>query len=483
MGTFATEFPCSSEFGRSEFIAELVGWLSGMRDSAILNGATQQDLDKEHAELRAPNNETLVLRELSKGDILKAIGFRHELPDADGRLWRTEAVLRREDDGDRFLLRLRGQSIAIGPQAKLDVPKKPYIIKSIINANYCGKDGCLFVGDRPVWLSESGGDLELAASIVRGSATKFLPVVYISAIDKQYWAITREDIEKLAFDLGGVAHVVVENDRNFSFLLREIAEEKNAYGGTISISLPEIGIVRRFYIGWRIVSKSELLNEVRRSAITLRTEMGSQGGLDWAGFQDAHLQEFRRRERSRLSNEDIEILYEDEIRSKNQRIRELEHELQIKIDQEVRKDVGGPIDSSLIKKIGGEIYEGEFADRVRMAVQYCVDRAEIEGVDGRSLYMFEKFLNIYKKSTEIERLRDDIRKATSSGKKMQSDLSALLVRHGYVQSSDNKHVRMKPHPEFGGLDNITISKTPSDHRAAKNMRSQIEKALGITKLG
>ena len=63
---------------------------------------------------------------------------------------------------------------------------------------------------------------------------------------------------------------------------------------------------------------------------------------------------------------------------------------------------------------------------------------------------------------------------------MTTELTELLARHGYHEKSDNKHVRLEA--DLAGLDTITVSKTPSDDRGLKNLRKQVERTLGLTKL-
>nr|WP_272211282.1 hypothetical protein [Marinicella sp. W31]MDC2877169.1 hypothetical protein [Marinicella sp. W31] len=66
----------------------------------------------------------------------------------------------------------------------------------------------------------------MAKAITFGEATDWLPIIYISAKGNSSWIISADEIEKLAYDLGGVAHVVVEPNREFSFALREITSAK-----------------------------------------------------------------------------------------------------------------------------------------------------------------------------------------------------------------------------------------------------------------
>lgn len=66
--------------------------------------------------------------------------------------------------------------------------------------------------------------------------------------------------------------------------------------------------------------------------------------------------------------------------------------------------------------------------------------------------------------------------------RLAGDVSAILLRHGYRKKGDNKHPRLEPKEEYHGLESLTLSKTPSDYRSLRNLRKQIERALGLSKL-
>src|SRR5690606_7137965 len=129
---------------------------------------------------------------------------------------------------------------------------------------------------------------------------KWLPTVYVSATGNGSWLLSRQEIETLAYDLGGIAHVVVEPDRAFSFDLRDATEARNAYGGTVGLSVPGQGIARRYYLGWQIQNADELATAVRSAASALRSQMPAFG-WDWTELQEQALRAQRERDRNRLT--------------------------------------------------------------------------------------------------------------------------------------------------------------------------------------
>ncbi|WP_146604672.1 hypothetical protein [Rhodoplanes roseus] len=205
-----------------------------MADSTVLDNPRDQDLAGDTAHLRSQSGEELRLRELGREGTLEAIGFRHDFPDIEGRLWRTEAVVRRGVSHDaQDLIRLRTECIARAQGARLDIPRKPFLIKTILRDGWGGKDRELSVSDSPIWIPDDDAGVAVARAVTLGQATQYLPVVYISATGPLKWLLSQNQIERLAYDLGGVAHVVVEPSRAFSFRVRELTAEQNTYGGTL----------------------------------------------------------------------------------------------------------------------------------------------------------------------------------------------------------------------------------------------------------
>lgn len=484
MSIFATEFPVKPSVDKAAFLSQVIAWLRGNNFSKVLDEADSKDLDKSHAHVRSANGEELIFRELVRDGRNTAIGFRHDIPDDNGRLWRTESVLKfRFPSDDLSLISFKTQCLANLPTARTDVPKKPFLIKAIIGDNWQSSDQDFPVSDKPIWLTESEKDVLMASSIFKATAYKFLPVIYISAKKTKEWQLDKLAIEKLAYELGGVAHVIVEPSRAFSFRLRDATEGKNSYGGTVALVAPKYGTLRRFFAGASGVDQLNLSQALRVAATSIRSQMPTLG-WDWLNLQEACLIDQRKRERNRISAEEIELIYEEEIRTKDEKIRELEKQLS---DRPISA-VGDPashegmiVSRNFMEIISGEIYPNEISDRMRLAVQSCLKHSESDGLDKRSKYILEEIYNNSSYSDDASELRSDLRRASRDPKRMTAEVTSLLLRHGYLEKSDNKHVRLEPVQGMGGLDHITLSKTPGDTRGLENSRKQIEKVLGINR--
>lgn len=482
MTPFATEFPVEANSKRAAFVFQVVTWLRGMKHSTVLADRGDAQIDGDAAFLSAQNGEGLRLRTLDRDGQFQAIGFQHDFPDPDGRLWRTEAVLRRGAGADgQDLVRLRTQCIARVAGARLETPRKPYFIKTLLQDGWGGQDGMLHVTDQPHWLETDEAAMNVACAVTLGRASRHLPVIYVSATGPSKWLVQPSQIEKLAYDLGGVAHVVVEPDRAFSFRLRDDTAGANVYGGTLAIALPGRGIVRRVYLGLRLADPQELLALVRDAVLEIRGQMPAEG-WDWTELQEQVLRLQRQRDRNRLSTKETEDLYDQEIANLKERIAQLEGQLASNADAKVQvpEVEYGILPASLLNRVGPEIYTGEFTDRLRRAAEIC--SGSDDALDPRSKAVLAAISAALPLSPALSELLEDLKRSTKDPKRIATQLKALLVRHGYREKSDNKHIRLEAKAGYGGLDAITLPKTPSDSRGLTNLRKQIERTLGITNL-
>lgn len=479
---FSTEFPVRPSENRAAFVAEIIAWLRGMDHQTVLSSKSETELDGANVHIRSDTGETLRMRELQENNSWSAVGARHDLPDNQGRIWRTECVLKRfaaEDGQD--LIRLRTQCIATAPGTKIETPRKPYLIKTLLKENWGGTDRQLQISDQPVWLKNTGDGLSIASDITFGDATKWLPVLYVSATGNSSWLFNIHKIEKLAYDLGGIAHVVVEPNRTFSFKLRDKTEARNAYGGTLGLSVPGQGIVRQYDLGWENQDGNELISAIKAAILALRSQMPASG-WDWADLQEQALRDQRERERAQLTAEEIEKLYQGEIDNLQDKIRQQKQQIEAASTESAGTFEGEFSTINLVRLLGPEIYPGEISDRLRLAAKLALSDAERLGLDQRSKAILQRTVKRFPAAPALAELSQDLQRATKNPKRMAKELISLLNRHGYHEKADNKHIRLVAKNDYEGLEPITIAKTPSENRGLKNIQKQIERTLGLTKL-
>ncbi|MBP2513832.1 hypothetical protein [Sphingomonas sp. PvP018] len=485
MQPFATEFPVKRFDNKAAFPSEVFAWLRGMRGSTILSSTAEREFDDENVYLIAASGEELRVRELTQDGVRIAVGFQHDMPDNQGRVWRTEAVLRRgANDTGQDVIRFRTQCIAKRPGAFLESPKKPYLIKALLKEGWGAVDGEIEVFDEPLWLEDDEEDVALAELILDGKASLWLPIIYVSATEGGGWLLTTDEIEKLAYDLGGVAHVVVEPNRQFSFRLKASSDGRNIYNGTLGIAMPHRGFIRRFFIGTQFPDVASLVGDVRAAVVGLRGFMPSVG-WDWTAMQEQVLRNQRVALRGSLSETAADELLDDytkqleDLQEENRWLKEQQNSQAVtKIATEERDSTT----EGVFGGVGKEIYPGEMADRIRLAARTALSVKDLNGIDGRSIAVWEGIVERVPRSPGLDELLADLERATKDPKRMAKEVTAVLQRHGYHSKSDNKHIRLEPDEGYNGLQNITVPKTPGEVRGLKNQRKQIERTLGISKL-
>lgn len=482
MQPFATEFPVKCTPNKAAFLAEVIAWLKGMEGSTILDSTSAYELDGENVYLCSTKGEELRMRELKRNGDWEAIGFQYDMPDDQGRVWRTEAVLRRDKvSKDEGLIRLRTQCIPKAPGAYITTPKKPYLIKTLLNNKWGTRDGEFDICNSPHWLENSDVDIAVAQLVMSGSAGQRLPIVYISATGHEEWLLTQNEIEKLAYDLEGVAHVLAEPSRNFSMRLRDITEGKNIYNGTVGISLPGRGIIRQFFLGTQFEQISELIECVKTTSINLRGVMPATG-WEWSELQEHALRSQQAALRGALSQDDANQLLEDygkELASLQDENRQLKELINSQTVDNFENDYKKFKSEEISLKICDEIYPGEVSDRIRYAAETALSTKDTKGIDPRTIAVWQSILECIPRSTGLDDLLADIERATKDPNRLAVEVPKLLERHGYCEKGDNKHIRLEPKNGFSGLQSITVPKTPSEIRGLQNQRKQIERTLGI----
>jgi hypothetical protein len=129
MRRFATEFPVRKIETPAVFIAHAYAWLRGMNNSTIFNNINKIDEEKSSITLLGECNEKFSISQLESVNNIEAIGFRHDLPDSEGRVWRTEVVLKKDLNSESHdIVRFRTDCIAVDNQAQLLLPKNPILL-------------------------------------------------------------------------------------------------------------------------------------------------------------------------------------------------------------------------------------------------------------------------------------------------------------------------------------------------------------------
>jgi len=474
MSIFATEFPVDPAIQKADFVALTLSWIRGMQHSGILEEKDSIANYDDEVTIEAANGESLSMREVGIEDGF-VVGARHEIPDRQGRLWRTECTLTHRNS--EAYLRVRGQCLGTVAGAVIATPKKPFLIKEAIREKWGVQDGLFPVSDKPIHLQD--GQLEVASIIIRGDTRASLPILYVSRTNAdETWL----DCERLAFDLGGVAHVVVEPSRAFSFKLMDECGGANPYGGTIGICIEGKGVVRRFYLGGLFATETSLADAIKKFVVELVSSRNAAKGWEWQELQEEQAKLLRAK-LSDNNQSDYIVLLEQEIEAKEETIQNLKTQNQkLREDQETSLKMGEELLApSVAARIGEPLFEGEFSDRLFVVLRDLLDSPGFE-IDDRSKEVIRRVVERYSLSGNAKELQDELKSASTDSRNGVGRTKTTLRRLGFTISTDGKHGKATPSDELFGVRPITIANTPSDWRSLKNAVSQIMGAMALTRL-
>lgn len=483
MSEFFSEIPVLPYVSVSEFIKLTVEWIKGISRSSVFDAELENtglDFESNYFNRGKLGAEYFELRRNIREDKSFSVGFRYDLPDEHGRVWRTESVLSNNRKDAFLTVRVSCKTVEDGVSTVL--PKRPFFLKLALKAGWGATDGELEVSDIPRYLAED--EVGLAAKCVSGIATILLPVVYVSAsLDGD----TIVDVGKLAYDLGGFAHVIVEPTREFSIRVKTIANPHNPYGGAIGVALPSKPNIVRFTPSTKHPDFD--VERLKERLISLLASRITRFGEDWYALQEGAAKASREKfEKARISNDDALIdeltgLFNSEIEALKEDNHQLKESLQRLQSQKINilssNDVGIGVE-----RISGslpQIYKSEIIDRLSSLLSFGKENSAGIFTD-RDLVVFDALVDVFKRNNDLDELKARIKAAGKDTKHAPEKVGSILVDLGYLKSSSGKHHKFMPPAHLPGAGQLSIGKTPSDSRAGLNIVRDTLKALCITNL-
>lgn len=355
MLVFNTLFPIKIDT-EIEFLIKIAKkWILGSPHSTIREEDLSQYTGKEEWEHIA-GSETFSFITGNTESYISA-GVRYSIQDSQ-LTWLTDIIGTKKDN--TFMVSIQVFCETSNPAIKIPIPKKPYIVKQILENIGGGADGCLEVTNQPHYLSNL--DIKLASDLMKGELDLQLPIVYVSVGGNDQPFVNEE---KLALWFAGMAHVVVEPNREFSFRLMQEVFHKNAYGGAVGIYWPD-GAGKKVLLP--SISKfdslhleREVSNSLRNGLNTLRTPRF----CTWWNLKEIiarrKIEQLRKEGSTQVESyieafDDELAAKEEELSKANQEIQRLNAELRA-IDYSCDSVSGDPL---LVKGSGKEFYPNEY---------------------------------------------------------------------------------------------------------------------------
>lgn len=466
MLTFKTQFPVDGTKTADDLLECARTWIAGSPHSELvaqLNGAQLQD-----GTSLSSANESLNCSVFRDSEV-EIAGVRYEKRE-DGEIrWVTDVVGSKSGSG--FIVAVQLSVDSELPVERLDQGKRPYILKSLMQHIGGGVDGDLTVSDAPIRLQEK--DLSLAADIICANANYAMPVVYVSADQNNKPFI---DADQLAKWLSGMAHVVVEPSRSFSFKLMHQVYGENAYGGAVGIYWPD-GVGKWLFLPTGKYADAKEMQvavawKVRASLLSQRTKRE----CTWSNLHELiarrRLQELRDSGSGNI--EEYIRHFDAEISSKDEEIRRLEAEIsRIKY---ARQPINGSADGrtsglSLASK-EKDLYQ---AERLDILIDVLKPAAEAAEPHSRRRDVLQDIIDQNENSGErdeiLERLKTVLRQYNSMTSSSRAELESL----GFAIHDEGKHYKLIYRDD--SRYPFILAKTGSDWRGGMNAFSDLKRRI------
>lgn len=461
MLTFNTQFPIDNSNKTEDLLDVIKQWLIGSPHSKLPKGEVEK-LTTAHDNQLSVQNESIDIISHKK-ETHQLIGAKHTITQ-DSIRWTTEISGSKKEYS--FWVSIQVSCDNSVPTHKIPNTKKPHIVKLIIDQLGGGADGELEVSRTPHELNSK--QFRVAKEIINGESSNLMPVVYVSADDTESSAINTEE---LAYHLSGMAHVVVEPNREFSFDLRHETNQKNAYGGAVAIYWPE-GLGRYLFLPWGKYENPKHIEKESKQVI--RSALLSMRPLKDCNWQYITEQKTRFAIETLKSSGSTEIndyisLFDTEIQSLREEISKLEREnLRLKSQAFSRTDKQQE-DSISIPSTEKDLYHGEHQDITIEAFESLLEKTPEKHKRRRDV--ISGVLKSNKKTGKRQELTRTIKSILSQYQKMDERTRKSLERLGFEIISEDNHYKIS----FNGDHryHIPIAKTPSDFRSGKNTASDL----------
>lgn len=468
MLTFKTQFPVSSKKSSGHLLECAHIWITGSPHSEMRKEIGTSRLSDGIS--ITTEGESISCAVYTDGE-QEITGIHYEKKEEDEISWTTDIVGFKDLSNKSFIVSVQLSVDSELPVERLDQGKRPYILKSIMEHLGGGRDGDLTVSDAPFYLTEN--DVSFAANLICAKSGVAMPVVYVSADNQNRPFI---DVEKTAKWLSGMAHVVVEPCREFSFkLMREVYGE-NAYGGAACIYWPD-GIGKWLFLPSGKYSDPKemqisISKKVRASLLSQRTRKE----CTWSHLQDL-LARKRLQELKDSGSKDIDEYirhFDTEISSKDEEIRRLEAELsRARYTRQFQNDqADNRCNDLIINSNEIDLYQAERLDIVIDSLKGAINSAE---QNSRRRDVLNDIIANHKNPGEREQILDELKNILRQYSSMTPSIRSNLESLGFDISDEGKHYKLL----YRGDSRypFVLSKSGSDWRSGMNAFSDLKRRM------
>lgn len=350
----------------------------------------------------------------------------------------------------------------------------PSLMKDILWHEYGDYDQNLITDNQPYTFRKK--DVEWVGKLIKGELQFLNPVVYISVAFKTN--IPCVDCSKIANDLMGQAHVIVESSPHIARAVRDVADSRNPYNGQVGIYLPD-GNVEMVPVHDDEDNTYRVINCVRK----MLASVSVPDSFNVAKIRQQHLFD----QLANSGDSELVQLCENMLAQRDDEIAKLKEDLRaavLKSDSlqknfDKSKQESNEQDCVKIAVSGEEFYDGEIHDVILRVLQKEYDA--MTGDPNLSSSRKYDVLGVvlahnFPCKTDTE-LINAVKGAFKDGTVTREGIG-YLRSIGFVveQQSSNNHYRV--YPKGFGKYYTTIASTPSDKsRGFKNMLTEFTNML------
>jgi hypothetical protein len=466
MLTFATEIPLDGSCNPGALSAIAEKWVLGSPYTSITEAEFREAGPPDSWEFDNGTEWFSSITVFEEGQM--AFGFQYGKRDK-GLEWVTSIVISQKNG--RYWAGVRVAREAQGPAPRLPKARKPIVVGALLEGLPCADDGPLPILDRAYYLCEA--DVSLAKSLIQGDSGCYLPVVYMSSHFGGGHAL---DCNRLAEDLAGMAHVVVEPSRAFSSRLQIEVDSANIYGGGVGVYWPDSSGRRYRYFPENFQGPGDLAWQISMDVQKALTHRRPLHHCTWPALEEQRakkkLRELRKRGSSQV--EEYIAVFDEELRGKQSALDNAEQEIrrlmaEVHMYEATQSNLGGVEIASGNEK---ELYPGEFSGII---VDCLKEGRSNVSEDSRREHVLDSLLNVNPSSGRGDLHRDSLKELLKGYKKMNAKVRRGLEEMGFEISDDGKHYKMM----FRGDDRYTFAlpKSGSDRRGGRNAASTIGRLL------
>ena len=363
--------------------------------------------------------------------------------------------------------------------------KPPYFLKLLMRENVLGSDGGLTISEYPHSFGATADEQQVLTQLCLEDAGAFrLPVVYLTRDWFTEHCVVDEG--ELARRLCGVAHVLIESDKDVSRTLKDLCHGKNVYNGGMAVYFPRVSAAAKRFIPYDGMDVEKVMTQIVRMIFRYMNQQKRERLDTWDGIQMMQMRwqtkpllaEKRRIEENRKQTSKEKEQYWDEYVKAQTQVEALtEQNARLQSELAVLRARVDSMGENPLLYYGDEkeFYQGEMLEFVRTALSEKLDRLPKEKDRHlRCADVLQDLLNA-NECEEIQAQRQtELKRVLKGYRTLTPEIQSTLIDVGF-RITDGKHYKLTYYDDERYT--VTMAKSGSDWRGGENLFSEIKKRV------